>query len=171
MNVVFRGVYVRQERLYIYSTTTCQWAGWWPIAQSYQGTHIHTKILHSLHGCTSLLLPSNIYKQNQISINLILHISHSWSKLKHKRMNGKPELADPLKVIYTWHILLHQFSRNILRVDFYDDDGREHSSLYLRQLSPHQLHQVTELQRKKEKTTVYTCAYKNRFCAFLNKCV
>lgn len=76
---------------------------------------------------------------------------------------NEPQLADPLKVIYTWHILLHQFGRNILCMDFYDDDGREHSSLYLRQLSPHQLHQVTKLQRKKEKKKTYTHVHKIQY--------
>lgn len=75
--------------------TTCRWVGWWPNAQSYQGTHIHTKTLHSLRGCTSPLLSSNIYKQYQINMALILHpqycriIVHSGQRHRSKKQKEK----------------------------------------------------------------------------------
>lgn len=65
--------------------------------------------------------------------------------MKYKAIthNNKPKLTDPLKVIDTWDLLLHQFSSNILSMDLYDDEGWKHSSLHLRETSSHQLHQIT----------------------------
>lgn len=68
----------------------------------------------------------------------------------------RPELTDPLKVTDAWHLLLHQFGCYIFSMDLYNNEGRQHSSLYLRQISSHQLHQVTELHKQKEK-----CKYIN----------
>lgn len=71
---------------------------------------------------------------------------------KTQRTNVWPELADPLKSVDTWHLLLHQLGHNIFSMDLYDNKGREHSSLYRRQMSSHQLHEVTQLQMQKRES-------------------